>query len=133
MKEPAEYGSRCTLGNLAQNITAFDPVFILQNPRRNRYSSTLIYLDTPLLAVLAYSLGQGSTPVSVKFIKRGKSPTSRATLAQLVEHPTCNRKVVGSIPMGGSNFTSPKPCARAKNTTANCLANGMGRLARLYG
>ncbi len=29
-------------------------------------------------------------------------PRERATLAQLVEHPTCNRKVVGSIPMGGS-------------------------------
>ena len=29
-------------------------------------------------------------------------PSTGATLAQLVEHPTCNRKVVGSIPMGGS-------------------------------
>ena len=27
-----------------------------------------------------------------------------ATLAQLVEHSTCNRKVVGSIPMGGSSY-----------------------------
>jgi hypothetical protein len=29
-------------------------------------------------------------------------PPKAATLAQLAEHPICNRKVVGSIPMGGS-------------------------------
>lgn len=29
-------------------------------------------------------------------------PPKTATLAQLAEHPICNRKVVGSIPMGGS-------------------------------
>jgi hypothetical protein len=31
-------------------------------------------------------------------------PPKTATLAQLAEHPICNRKVVGSIPMGGSNL-----------------------------
>ena len=31
-----------------------------------------------------------------------------ATLAQSVEHPTCNRKVVGSIPMGGSSHERSK-------------------------
>ncbi len=29
-------------------------------------------------------------------------PPERATLAQLAEHPICNRKVVDSISMGGS-------------------------------
>ena len=37
-----------------------------------------------------------------------------ATLAQLVEHPICNRKVVGSIPMGGS-----KPRSRRERGTAD--------------
>ena len=35
-------------------------------------------------------------------LKRDGFSLAQATLAQLVERPICNRKVVGSIPMGGS-------------------------------
>lgn len=36
-----------------------------------------------------------------------------ATLAQLVEHFTCNEDVVGSIPTGGSIYTARWPSGKA--------------------
>lgn len=46
----------------------------------------------------------------------------RATLAQLVEHSICNRKVVGSIPTGGSRHekTRPRDCANAGFSLCFC-------------
>jgi hypothetical protein len=48
-------------------------------------------------SIAAIAASGGHKDIVEQMIQRG------ATLAQLAEHPTCNRKVGGSIPLGGSN------------------------------
>ena len=61
-----------------------------------------VALDTP--KSLCYHLLRGNKRLAACGSNSKAERDREATLAQLVEHPICNRKVVGSIPMGGSRF-----------------------------